>query len=257
MSYNNYQALIICQKQKEKPCIEIINSDSNREVVEKSLEKWIKIFEEENTKVLSSWIEKYELKKLDDSKLYKVYIKTNYLNSNEYGYAGSFIDENSAKDIAEHYKKDDRTTDVKIEIIDYKENFYKSICQKYINTMQTQIILDNPDNNSVIHSYIGDEFIELKLDDKINIDNYKDYLLDEESTYEYDTYEDFYEEYVKDYIKVDVRDLGLFNGEQNEWDFYLSYNDMKLLGMEDLIEKAIKEEIAEEYMEEDIEEQEN
>ena len=123
--------------------------------------------------------------------------------------------------------------------------------------MQTQIILDNPDNNSVIHSYIGDEFIELKLDDKINIDNYKDYLLDEESTYEYNTYEDFYEEYVKDYIKVDVRDLGLFNGEQNEWDFYLSYNDMKLLGMEDLIEKAIKEEIAEEYMEEDIEEQEN
>lgn len=257
MGYYEYQALIICQKLKEKPYIEIINTDSNRETVEKSLKKWIKIYEEEHTKVLSSWIEQYELKKLDDAKLYKVYLKTNYLNSSEYGYVGSYVMESDAKDIVEYYKKSDKTTDVRIETIDYKENFYKSICQKYINTMLTQIVIDNPNINSVLHSYIKDEFTELKLDNKINIDNYKDYLLNEESIYEYDTYEDFYEEYVKDYIKTDVKEIGLFNGKQNEWDFYLSYNDMKLLGMEDLVEKAIKEEIAEEYMEDDIEEQEN
>ena len=54
----------------------------------------------------------------------------------------------------------------------------------------------------------------------------------------------------------DIRDLGLFNGGNNEWDFYISYNDMKLLGMENEINKSIEIEIAEDFKEEKEEDQE-
>lgn len=148
-------------------------------------------------------------------------------------------------------------TNVKIETVDFRELFYKRICERYIGTMDTQILLQNSqNNNSIIHAYIKDEAIDLKYEREINLQNYKEYLKDEESVYEYDTYEDFYEEFVKDYILEDIRDLGLFNGANNEWDFYISYNDMKLLGMENEINKSIEIEIAEDFKEEKEENQE-
>lgn len=148
-------------------------------------------------------------------------------------------------------------TDAKIEIVDFRELFYKRICERYIGTMDTQILLQNSqNNNSIIHAYIKDEAIDLKYEREINLQNYKEYIKDEESVYEYDTYEDFYEKFVKDYILEDIRDLGLFNGANNEWDFYISYNDMKLLGMENEINKSIAIEIAEDFKEEKEEDQE-
>lgn len=165
----------------------------------------------------------------------------------------------------ERFKRKYKDTEIKVlstwiekrEIIDYKELFYKRICENYIKTMDTQVLFQNPqNNNSIIHAYIGDEAIDLKYKKKINLQNYKEYLNDEESVYEYDTYEDFYEAFVKDFILEDIRDLGLFNGEKNEWDFYISYNDMILLGMEDEINKSIIEEIAENLKKENDEEQE-
>ena len=123
--------------------------------------------------------------------------------------------------------------------------------------MDTQVLFQNPQNNkSIVHAYIGDEDIDLKYEKKINPQNYKEYIEDEESVCEYDTYEDFYEAFVKDFILDDIWDLGLFNGKNNEWDFYISYNDMILLGMEDEINKSIVEEIAENLKKENDEEQE-
>jgi len=114
--------------------------------------------------------------------------------------------------------------------------------------MEAELIFENKENNnSILHAYIEDEAIDLKHEGKININNVKEYLLDEESIYEYETYEDFYEQYVRDGIHADIRDLGLFNGENDKWDFYLSYNDMILLGMEKSIEDSIIEEIAEDF----------
>lgn len=252
-----YNALAVCQKPNEKPFIVSIYTYFDKDVVLSCLQRFKRQYKGTEIKVISSWIEKVETNKLDDSKLFNVYIKTNYLRENDYTLVGKYVVKQNAEDMCEDYKNKDYVTDVKIETVDFRELFYKRICERYIGTMYTQILLQNfQNNNSIIHAYIKDEAIDLKYEREINLQNYKEYLKDEESVYEYNTYEDFYKEFVKDYILEDIRDLGLFNGENNEWDFYISYNDIKLLGMEDEINKSIEKEIAEDFKEENEEEQE-
>lgn len=164
--------------------------------------------------------------------------------------------ENIVEDSLERFKNHYKDTEIHIlsswieeSTIDNPESeeFYKRICHNYMNTVCSQILIENPINDSVIHAYITDKAIEFKEEGKIRFDNFHDYLEDEESYYEYETYEDFYENIVKDCILEDIRDLGLFNGDNNEWNFYISYNDMILLKMGDQVDESIKEEIAEDF----------
>lgn len=205
MSYN---AIAVCQKPNEKPFIVSVYAYFDKDVVISSLERFKRHYKDTEIKILSSWVEKIETERIDDSQL-------------------------------------------------YKEKFYKRICKNYIDTKDTELIFENKENNNaILHAYIDDEAIDLKYKGKININNFKEHLYDEESIYEYETYEDFYELYIKEEICCDIEDLGLFNSENDEWDFYISYNDMILLGMEKLIEQNITEVLAEDYGI-DNEEQEN
>ena len=92
----------------------------------------------------------------------------------------------------ERFKRKYKDTEIKVlsswkektEIIDYKEPFYKRICENYIKTMDTQVLFQNPqNNNSIVHAYIGDEAIDLKYEKKINLQNCKEYLNGKESVY--------------------------------------------------------------------------
>lgn len=195
----NYNALAVCQKPNEKPFVVSVYTYFDKDVVISSLERFKRNYKNTEIKILSSWIEKVETQKLNNSPA-------------------------------------------------HKEEFYKRICQNYINTMCAELLLENKENNnSILHAHIEDDAIDLKNEGKININNVKEYLFDEESIYEYETYEEFYELYVKDSIYCDIRDLGLFNCGNDEWDFYISYNDMILLGMEKIIEENIIEVLADDF----------
>lgn len=107
------------------------------------------------------------------------------------------------------------------------ENFYKSICRKYIGTMSKEMLLEK--NNKIFHIFIEDEYIELKENGKITIDNYTKYLDNNFQLYEYDSYKDFFYETIKDEIAYDLNDLELFD-VNGKWNFYISFDELKEIG---------------------------
>lgn len=169
---------------------------------------------------------------------------------------------NSLERVKEHYKGTDiqiLTTWIektKREDEIEKNSLYKRVCQNYVKTMLSQKIIENYKRNSIIYVFLLDSAIDLNRKEKITLDNYKNYLIDSKSFYEYKSYEELYNCFVKDFIKQDIQDLGLFNGKDNEWDFYISYNDMKMLGFEKIIYQQMENnELFELSTEEEIEDE--
>ena len=107
------------------------------------------------------------------------------------------------------------------------EDFFKIICKKYIDTMSKEMLLET-ENNKILHIFIEDEYIELKENGSINIQNYKDYLDGDFNVYEYDSYQELYKETIEDEILYDIEDLGLFD-DNNKWDFYITFEELKRL----------------------------
>lgn len=107
------------------------------------------------------------------------------------------------------------------------EEFFKSICKKYIETMSKEMLLE-ADNKKILHIFIEDEYIELKEKGSINIQNYKDYLDGDFNVYEYDSYQELYKATIEDEILNDIEDLGLFD-DNNQWNFYITFEELKRL----------------------------
>lgn len=117
--------------------------------------------------------------------------------------------------------------DETISILDKEEQLCKVICQKYVNTMSKEILLEK--DSKILHIFIEDEYIELKEKGKITVDNYEDYLDGNFNIYEYDFYKELFDGTIKDEIAYDLNDLALFN-EKGEWDFYISFEELKSIG---------------------------
>ena len=58
-----------------------------------------------------------------------------------------------------------------IKILDEDEQFCKNVCQKYIDTMSKEMLLEI--DNKILHIFIEDEYINLKEEGKINNQNIK------------------------------------------------------------------------------------
>ena len=114
-----------------------------------------------------------------------------------------------------------------IKILDEDEQFYKSVCQKYTDTMSKEMLLEA--GNKILHIFIKDEYIEFKEKGMINSQNYKDYLDEDFEVEEYEFYQDFYNGTVKDEIVYDLNDLELFD-ENGKWNFYLTFEELKKVG---------------------------
>jgi hypothetical protein len=114
-----------------------------------------------------------------------------------------------------------------IKILDEDEKFYKSVCEKYVNTMSKEILLKF--DNKILHIYIEDEYIKWKEEGKININNYKEYLDGEFEVEEYYCYQELYNSVIKDNIAYDLNDLELFDNEGN-WTFYITFEELKKVG---------------------------
>ena len=114
-----------------------------------------------------------------------------------------------------------------IKILDEEESFYKRICERFINTMSKEMILER--EQKILHIFIEDEYIELKEDGKININNYEKYLDNDFNVYEYDSYQEFFNSVVKDEIAYDLNDLELID-ENGDWCFYISFEELKKIG---------------------------
>lgn len=114
-----------------------------------------------------------------------------------------------------------------IEILDKDELIYKSICEKYINTMSKEMLLEK--NNKILHIFIEDKYIQLKEDGKIDINNYENYLDGSYESYDYDSYQELFNSLIKDEIAYDLNDLALFD-ENGKWNFYITFEELKKAG---------------------------
>lgn len=114
-----------------------------------------------------------------------------------------------------------------IEILNEEEKFYKKICERFINTMSKEMLLEK--GQEILHIFIEDEYVELKEDGKININNYEKYLDYDFNVYEYDSYQEFFNSVVKDEIAYDLNDLELID-ENGDWCFYISFEELKKIG---------------------------
>lgn len=114
-----------------------------------------------------------------------------------------------------------------LKILNEDEQFYKDICRKYVKTMSKEMLLET--NDKILHIFIEDEYIPLKENGKITIENYKDYLDSSFETYEYNFYQDLYNSTIKDEIAYDLNDLELFNND-GKWNFYISFEELKKMG---------------------------
>ena len=114
-----------------------------------------------------------------------------------------------------------------IKILDEDEQFCKNVCQKYIDTMSKEMLLEI--DNIILHIFIEDEYINLKEEGKINNQNYKEYLDEDFDVYEYDSYQELYNSVIKAEIAYDLNDLALFD-ENGNWDFYITFEELKKVG---------------------------
>ena len=114
-----------------------------------------------------------------------------------------------------------------INILNEDDLFYKDICQKYVNTMSKEMLLDT--KNEILHIYIQDEYIPLKEAGKIDIYNYTNYLEGNFEVEHYKFYFGLYSSVIKDNIAYDLNDLGVFDLE-DEWDFYLTFEELQKIG---------------------------
>lgn len=112
------------------------------------------------------------------------------------------------------------------------EMFYKTICEKYIATMNKEVLLEF--NNKIVHIFISDDYINLKDEGKINENNYKKYLDNDFSEYQYDSYYELFNQVIKDEIAYDLNDLGVFDLE-DKWDFYLTFEELRKIGLGDIV----------------------
>lgn len=114
-----------------------------------------------------------------------------------------------------------------IKILDEGEQFCKNVCQKYIDTMSKEMLLEI--DNKILHIFIEDKYINLKEEGKINNQNYKEYLDEDFDVYEYDSYQELYNSVIKAEIAYDLNDLALFD-ENGNWDFYITFEELKKVG---------------------------
>lgn len=114
-----------------------------------------------------------------------------------------------------------------INILKEDENFYKNVCQKYVNTMSKEMIIKT--KKDILHIYIEDDYISLKENGKINKKNFKKYLDNNFGVYHYETYKELFDGYVRYEIACDFDDLELMD-ENKEWSFYISFEELKRIG---------------------------
>lgn len=114
-----------------------------------------------------------------------------------------------------------------IKILDEDEQFYKNVCEKYVETMLKEMLLEIDDK--ILHIYIKDEYIDLKENGEINSQNYKDYLDENFEIYKYNFYQDLYNSVIKNEIAYDLNDLPLFN-YNGKWEFYITFEELQKMG---------------------------
>lgn len=114
-----------------------------------------------------------------------------------------------------------------ISILNEEEQFCKTVCQKYVNTMSKEMLLEK--DNKILHIFIEDEFIPLKEEGKITINNYQNYLDDDFKVYEYDFYKELFDGTIRNEIAYDLNDLELFDSNGN-WNFYITFEELQTIG---------------------------
>ena len=140
----------------------------------------------------------------------------------------NILSEITAKEYKEimKYKEKFEIKDI-LEILDLEEKFCKSVCQKYVNTMSKEMLLEK--DNKILHIYIEDEFIDLKEKGLINANNYEQYLDGNFEVEEYRFYKELYDSAIKNNIAYDLNDLELFD-EKDNWAFYITFEELKKVG---------------------------
>ena len=107
------------------------------------------------------------------------------------------------------------------------EQFFKNICKKYIDSTCREMIFEK--DSKIFHITIEDDYIPLKEEGKISINNFDKYIDGNSNIYKYENYKEFFNLYIRDEIDSDLNDLALFD-EDNKWDFYITFDELKKIG---------------------------
>lgn len=115
-----------------------------------------------------------------------------------------------------------------------EENFYKQICNKYVETRGQHYIVEDRD---------GIHYLELEDSyDEVNVENYKELLKDGEDTI-FNTYKKLYKDIVEYNVYEDLQDK---NFGYTLGNFYLSNNELIKLGIDQELDLHLKAEDEEE-----------
>ena len=126
------------------------------------------------------------------------------------------------------------------EIQPLSEEFYKKICNSYIETISDELLLEK--DNKILYIWIDDEYIPLKEGGKINNQNYTNYLYDDCIPIEFNSYQELYEKDLKYDIALDIENIGLYN-DNNTWDFYLTKDEFLCIKDDLLMNYSTKDRI--------------
>ena len=125
-----------------------------------------------------------------------------------------------------------------------EEDIYKRVCNNYINTTSNMKVLE--EGKSILFFHIEDVYSDKK--DEINLTNYEEYLDKNYEINKYSNYKEMFEKNVKEEILIDFEDVGITD-EKGNWNFYISTEDIKNIGLSKEVKDFLKEFIDEENIE--------
>ena len=175
-------------------------------------------------KPLEQQIDEQKIIKLDDWHL----IASWYINSNIINTTLSEFE------VSEYEKLVEKKAKFKIKdiqkILKNEEQFYKTICEKYYDTVSNQTLIEKTlgGYNKILHIITDDGYIDIKTVGRITMDNYKKYI-DDITIHQYKYYSTLYFSTVQDEIECDLNDLALFD-DDGKWVFYLTFEELQKLG---------------------------
>lgn len=122
-----------------------------------------------------------------------------------------------------------------------KDDVFERVVTAYIETAPLEAIIK--DNSNIIKINLTNDdpkFKEAVEKGKVNINNITDYTDEETYIYKYSSFKEVFDSSVEESIISDIDSLGVVDDE-GKWNFYIPPEDMKSVGLGELIKENIQE----------------
>lgn len=125
-----------------------------------------------------------------------------------------------------------------------RDEAFQKVVNEYLKTTSSEVIITDKDRIIKINTEGDLKFKEAVEEGKVNIYNIRDYTKDEIFFYEYSSYKEVFEASIKESIISDMDSLGIVD-EEGKWNFYISPEDIKNVGLSEVAKEQLQEMIDE------------